>query len=450
MSELHALTSGKISRQLAVLAAPVLLSSLCQQLYNTADALMIGHFVGHLAFAAAGIAGTAMNLFIFILAGCCTGISVILAALFGNDDMEGFRREFFLAACAGTALSVIMWASAAFFLPQLLDLIRTPLELTGFVSSYILIILSGLPASFFYNLLSAVLRSVGDTKTALYFLLLSITINTILDYIMMVPMELGIAGAAWATVISQIFAALVTLVFIRKKYPELVPSRRDWVWDKAMMKQTLSFASISAMHSSSLYFGKLLVQGCVNTLGTPGIAAYTAATRIEGFANSFAIGGGAAMSVFIAQNMGASKYKRAQKGLRVGMAELTCTGLILAALMFIFARPLIDLFITTDTHAAKMGTAYLRIIACFYILPFICNSFSGWFRGTGRLKVPFICTTTQISVRLILTWLFIAAFGLNAVAWATGTGWTIMVIVQLLYYKLGRKADASDLIGKAK
>ncbi len=449
MSELHALTSGKISRQIAVLAAPILLSSLCQQLYNVADALMIGHFVGHLAFAAAGIAGTAMNLFIFILDGCCTGVSVILSALFGNGDMNGFRREYFLVGCAGTALSVIMWAGAGFFLPQILELIRTPQELAGLVSSYILIILSGLPASFFYSFHSSVLRSVGDTKTALYFLLLSVALNIILDYIMLVTLELGISGAAWATVISQFVAAILSFVFIAKKYSELLPRRRDLVWDKAMMKQTLSFASISAMHTSSLYFGKLLVQGCVNTLGTAGIAAFTAAARIEGFANSFAIGGCTATSIFIAQNMGASKYKRAKKGLRISMAEFACTGLILSVIMFFFARPLVDLFITTDLQASRMGASYLRIVACFYILPFLCNSFSGWFRGIGHMKVPFISTTTQISVRILLTWLFIASYGLNAVAWATGIGWTIMIMLQFIIYKQGRKADASDLIRKS-
>ena len=181
MEQTYNLTEGNIKKQLIYLSIPLLIGSIFQQFYNTIDSIIVGKYVGHDAFAAIGIAGTVMHLFIFIIIGCCAGISIITAQLYGEKNYDSMRNEIFLSSILGGAVSVIISISGILFLPFILKIIQTPSSLTGFVTQYMNIILGGLIATFLYNFLSSILRSVGNTKMSLIFLIISIVMNIVLD-----------------------------------------------------------------------------------------------------------------------------------------------------------------------------------------------------------------------------------------------------------------------------
>ena len=429
------LLEGKIQSQLIRLALPLLLGNILQQLYNAVDSIIIGRFVSSTAFAAVGVAGTVMNLFVFVISGVCVGVAILFAQLYGAQDLDGYRRETFLALSFGSGFTLALTVLALLGLPWILRLIQTPGEVAGEVSVYLRIIFGGFLATYWYNLCAAMLRSVGNTRTSLLFLAVSVIINTGLDILFVAVFSLGVAGAAAATVIAQLVSVICSAVYIRSKLPFAMFRRRDMTVDRALLAQTARFGLVSALHQSSLYIGKLLVQGAVNSMGTACISAFTAATRIEGFANSFGDSGAEALSVFVAQNTGAGQKERAKKGLFTGMRMMVILCLCVCAVMFFCAPQLVRFFIGTNGQEELVqGTFYLRMISCFYLFCFLGASFVGYFRGTGRVNLPVLGTTLHISIRVILSYLLIGRLRLGAVAIATGIGWIAVAGLHTLFF----------------
>ena len=427
------LLEGNIRRELIQLALPLLIGNVLQQLYNTVDSLIIGHFLGTQAFSAVGVAGTIMNLFIFVLTGFCTGISILLAQLYGSGDRSGFRREVFISTSLGAAVTIVLSAIFLALMRPVLHLINSPAELIGYIETYLKIIIGGMLCSYLYNLGSGMLRAIGDTRAATFFLFVSVAVNAAADYLFVGMWRMGISGAAWATVLSQLLAALCCILYIFKRDRDLICTRYDIGFDRSLVRRTLSFGCTSALHQSSLYIGKIFVQGAVNLLGTPGIAAYTATMRVEGFANSLGTSMGSALSVFVSQNHGAGKPQRERDGFRQGMGLALGMGVMLSALMFILARPSMGWFLDAEeTQAIAYGAGYMRMISIFYLLCFTGNTFVGFFRGVGRMHVLLIGTTLHITIRAILSHLLVGGMGLQAVALATGVGWMCMTVYQII------------------
>ena len=344
----HDLTAGSIPQHMLRLAAPLILGNILQQLYNAVDAFILGRCAGGLEFAAVGIAGSVMNLFLFMITGACTGVSVIFAQLFGANDLETFRREHFLSLVFGLLCTLACSAIGFLCLPLLLRVIQTPQELTGYVTAYLTVILISLPAAFVYNLYGALLRAIG---------------------------------------------------------------------------RTARYSFVTGLHQSSLYIGKLLVQGAVNTGGTDMISAYTATTRIEGFANSFGDIGAAATSVLVAQNLGAGKPERVQKTFRSSLVLMLAMGLLSGLVMYLTAGATVGFMLGAYSGPAfESGREYMQLISLFYIFCFTGNTFAGYFDGLGRVTIPFIGAASHIALRVVLSWLWIDSMGMRAVALATGIG----------------------------
>lgn len=319
MKNTQDLLHGNIRRELIALTIPLVLGNILQQFYNTIDSFIVGRYVGTEAFAGIGVAGSIMNLFIFILNGGCNGMSIIFAELYGQKNYEKLRKESFLSLSAGGGFTIVLSIASLLVLYPVLGLIQTPLEVEPYVVAYLRIIFIGLPATFLYNWCSAVLRAAGDTETPLWTLFIAMCMNLALDVAFVLGLHMGTAGTALATVIAQLFSAGVCLWIMRKKHPIFFFSRKDMGMDLPLLKRTANFGAVSALHQSSIYIGKMLVQGAVNSGGTEIISAYTATTRIEGFSNSFGDSGSTAISVFVAQNRGAGDKKRALKGFHQGL-----------------------------------------------------------------------------------------------------------------------------------
>lgn len=427
------LLEGNIRRELISLALPLLVGNVLQQLYNTVDSLIIGRYLGTAAFSAVGVAGTIMNLFIFVLTGFCTGISILLAQIYGSGDKRAFRREVFISTSLGALITLVLSLLFLLLMRPVLHLIHSPEELIPGIEAYLKVIIGGMLCSYLYNLTSGMLRAIGDTRAATFFLLVSVVVNGVTDYLFVGAWGWGIAGAAWATVLSQLLAALCCMAYILGRDRDLICTRYDIGFDAGLVKRTLSFGCASALHQSSLYIGKIFVQGAVNLLGTPGIAAYTATMRVEGFANSLGTSMGSALSVFISQNHGAGNTGRERDGFKQGMGLSVLMGVVLSAAMFALARISMLWFLdASETAAIAHGAQYMRMISIFYILCFTGNTFVGFFRGVGRMHVLLIGTTMHITIRALLSHLLVNGMGLSAVALATGIGWMCMTLYQIL------------------
>ncbi len=439
MSNPSQLTTGPITSQLLRLCLPLLAANVLQQLYNMINALVVTHYLGHDAFAALGVAESVMNLFIYVITGACMGASVLIARFYGEGNLPKLRQQLFVSGVLIGGATLVAVALVLLFLPQLLGLIQTPTELMVHVSSYLQIVLVGMIFTFAYNYLASTLRAVGNTKAALGFLLLSLGYNLVAAWVLVAVLDLGIQGTALATATAQLLSALLCYLYLRKKMPHLMMGREDMKLDGMLMRLTISYGAVAALQQSSLYLGKLMVQSAVNGIGTTAISAFTATTRIENFSQAFGISGCEAIAIFVAQNQGAGKYRRATQGFYRGGAIVVGIGVLFSFLLSLGGHILVLPFLNGEPDAIVLGTSYLRWMGLFYFLSFIGHVYVGHYRGIGRMNITFWGTTIQIAVRVVFTYLLVGAMGLDAVAFATGLGWLVIVLFHSTVYYLERK-----------
>ncbi len=420
------MTEGNIYGHLFHLFLPLIFGNLLQQFYNTIDALVIARYAGNEEFAAIGIAGTVMNLFLFIIVGSCTGLSVLFARYYGMEDYKRLRKQHFISLIFGFLLVSVLCLSGFFGMRGILYLIHTPANLLGYTSTYLWWVFLSLPAAFLYNMYAAALRSSGDTVAALIILAAAVFSNLLLDIFLVAHLGLGIKGAAQATAFTQLISAVLCLCYLLHAHPEFVLQKEDCRFDKAFLNTTFQCSMVTALHQASLYIGKMLVQGTINTGGTEIISAYTAATRIEGFVNSFSDSGSAATSVLVSQNYSTGNSARTRDSFRCSLRFTFILGTICAVILYFSAPVTVKAMLgNAASHPvmAKSGILYLQLISFFYPLCYTGGTFTGTYNGLGKMVLTLVGSALQISLRVILTWFFFPSFGLAATAIATGIGW---------------------------
>lgn len=433
-------TSGNIYMQMLELSIPLILGNILQQFYNTIDAFVVGRYAGADEFAAIGIAGTIMNLFLFMIVGACTGMSVLFSKYYGQKNYNMLHIQHFTSLASGLIFSIFLGLAGLSLMKIIINILQTPDNLKEYTCTYLFWIFISLPAAFLYNMYAAALRSCGDTVTALIILAVSVFCNLVLDIALIKYLNMGIKGAAIATAFTQMLSSILCIIYLLHSHKEFLFSHKECTINKQYLTNTLSISAATALHQTGLYIGKALVQGVVNTGGTSVISAYTAATRIEGFANSFGDSGSAATSVITAQSYGAGKTKRAQK---VFITSIKCTailGIICAVILFFSAHLTTGLMLTgSDSNAVNNATIYLKIIALFYPLCFTGGSFTGYFNGCGKVLITLAGSLLQISIRVILSFILFSNLGLYCVALATGIGWLTVNIVWSIIKKIIEK-----------
>ncbi len=420
------MTEGNIYGHLFHLFLPLIFGNILQQFYNTIDALVIARYAGNEEFAAIGIAGTVMNLFLFIIVGSCTGLSVLFARNYGTEDYKSLRKQHFISLIFGGILVLFLCVCGFLGMNGILRLIHTPANLMQYTSTYLWWIFLSLPAAFLYNMYAAALRSSGDTVVALLILAASVFSNLLLDIFLVAHMGMGIKGAALATAFTQIISAVLCLCYLFHAHPEFVLQKEDCRFDKRLLNTTFRCSMVTALHQASLYIGKMLVQGTINTGGTEIISSYTAATRIEGFTNSFSDSGSAATSVLVSQNYSVGDSARTRDSFRCSLRFTFILGTLCAIILYFSAPVTVKAMLgNAASHPvmAKSGITYLQLISFFYPLCYTGGTFTGTYNGVGKMVLTLIGSTLQISLRVILTWFFFPYFGLAATAIATGIGW---------------------------
>lgn len=270
-------------------------------------------------------------------------------------------------------------------------------------------------------------------------LAVAVAANLLLDLLFVVRFGWGIAGAAAATAFSQSIAAVCCVLYLIKSHRELLFGLKDCQFGEGQLQRTAHFGVVAAMHQSGLYIGKMLVQGAVNTAGTSAIVAYTAATRIEGFANSFGDSGAAATSIVTAQNSGAGKRERVRRTFFASFKLLVILGIASSLILFFTAPQTMQIMLgSAKGQAFSEAVSYMRIVAVFYLFCFTGNTFAGFYDGIGQVQIPFVGAISHILLRVVLSWLFVAKFGLNAVAVATGIGWVLVNVFWTVLLRKGK------------
>ena len=308
-------------------------------------------------------------------------------------------------------------------------------------AAYLRVVLLGVPFTCLYNAMAQAMKSVGDSKTPLRFLIFSSVLNALLDVIFVAWLRLGAVSSAATTVVAQAASALLCVWYIRKKVPLLTITRRDWHPDRQLLRRTISYGGTTALQSACQPIGKLMIQSVVNNLGVDAMACFNAVGRMDDYACLPAQSISQASGTFIAQNRGAGKLDRLAKGWLTAMRLELCWWPIIGLVTFLFRQPIMHLFVTADNaQVISTGCAYLGWMALIYLCPCMTNGCQSWFRGMGQMKQTLLNTFIQISLRVLFVYLLVPTYGLTCVAFASAIGWCGMLALDfpLIGYNLKR------------
>ena len=438
----HELTRGPVMATMLRFAVPMILGDLLQQCYNIADTLIVGRFLGAGALAAVGSAFSLMTFLTSILLGLAMGSGTVFSIRYGQKDEIGLKENvlasFVLLAAVTAALNVAVYAG----LDWIIWALRTPAELVAMMHDYLRVIFAGLAAVFLYNFFASLLRSLGDSATPLAFLAVSAGLNIVLDLWFVAGLGRGVAGAAEATVIAQYVSGLGIAAYTWVRFPALV--RRDPAvrLRRSRIREIAGFSALTCLQQSIMNLGILAVQGLVNSFGTTVMAAFAAAVKIDAFAYMPVQDFGNAFSTFAAQNFGAKKEERIRRGIRsaIGVTVVFC--LIVSALVFVFARQLMLIFVQPqETEILAVGAQYLRIEGAFYCGIGCLFLLYGFYRAVRRPGISVVLTVLSLGTRVALSYLLasIPAIGVVGIWWSIPIGWLLADLAGLLYYKKFKK-----------
>ena len=429
------MTEGSITKHLVDYSIPLILGNMFQLTYNAVDSIIAGRFIGKEALAAEGTASPVMNIVILGISGICMGASVLMSEFYGAGQKEKLKREMSTTVIFGCYFSVIIAILGGIFSKSLLGALGVPDEILGKAASYLSVIFLGAPFTYFYNAVSAALKSVGDSKTPLKFLAFSSILNAVLDLIFIGGLGFGIVCSAVTTVAAEAASAVLCITYVYRKIPMLQLRRGEFTMDRQFLRQTLRYGSITALQQSCQPIGKLLIQGAVNPLGVDMIAAFNAVNRIDDYAFTPEQSISHGITTFVAQNRGAGRKERIRKGFRRGLMLEACYWVFICITITLFRRPLMGLFVTAGNEGiVALGSSYLGLMALFYVFPAFTNGIQGFFRGMGNMSVTLLGTFVQTSLRVVFVYLLTSGIGLLGVAYACAIGWSVMLLVEVPYY----------------
>ena len=436
------LTKGPVMKTMLRFAIPMILGDLLQQCYNIADTLIVGRFLGADALAAVGSAFSLMTFLTSILLGLAMGSGTVFSIRFGEKDEKGLKEgilaSFTLLGIVTVILNVLVFAG----IDWIIWFLRTPSELISLMKDYLIVIFAGLVGIFLYNFFASLLRSLGNSVVPLAFLAVSALLNIALDLWFVAGLGRGVAGAAEATVISQYVSGIGITIYTIVKFPHLLRRDPDVRLRLSRMKEITSFSGLTCLQQSIMNLGILAVQGLVNSFGTTIMAAFAAAVKIDAFAYLPVQDFGNAFSIFIAQNYGAKQPEWIRKGIRTAVITSVSFSLLISLLVFLFAEPLMGLFLDAGEEAViAEGARYLRIEGAFYALIGILFLLYGLYRALGKPGMSVVLTVMSLGTRVALAYALsaIPAIGVTGIWWSVPIGWFLADALGIGYYMIRQK-----------
>ena len=425
------LTQGRIMPMLIKFTIPLILGNIFQLTYNAVDSIIVGRFVGKEALAAVGICNPITTLIILFLNGLCMGASILMGNYFGGKKMDTLSRQISTTMISGMIFSLVLTLIAIVFTRPILMLVQVDRSIMTLTTQYLRIIMLGLIFTFLYNFFSSTLRALGDSATPLYFLIISAVLNVFGDLFFVVVLKAGSNGCAVATVVSEAFCCVFCMIYIKFKVPILCLGKKWLVFDHSLLKKTIRYGWASAMQQATVQLGKIGIQAIINTMGVSVSAAFAVVNRIDDYAYTPEQNIAHGMTAMMAQNKGAGKKERIREGFRCGLWIEMIYALFICVVCFVFARPLMKLFVT-DEEVISLGVIYLHAIAVMYFLPAATNGIQGYFRGMGDLKVTLSSSFINMGVRVAaaVPLVFSMKLGIVALPVAYLIGWLAMLAAE--------------------
>lgn len=423
---------GSIMRSLLIFAIPVLISNIFQQFYNMADTMIVGNYLGESSLAAIGACTSIYDLLVGFALGIGNGLAVVTARYFGAGDTENLKKSVASSILIGLVFSLVISGVGCIVLKPLLELLNTPAEIIEESYSYISFIVMFTVVMFTYNLCAGFLRSVGNSLMPLVFLVIASVINVGLDILFIAELSMGIRGAAVATVIAQGISAALCLIYIWKKVPLLVPEKRHFMFEWELFFELLGQGISMGLMGSIVSVGSVILQYGINGLGTLIIAGHTAARKLYMFIGMPLGTMSAAIATFVSQNRGAGNRDRIRQVMKYGYVFNVVLAGIVTALMFVIARPLVQL-ISGSNEAVVLGNAtlYLQVTGPFYAVLGTLLQTRGALQGIGEKVLPLISSVIECGGKILFVILFIPRFQYMAVIFCEPVIWCVMM-VQLL------------------
>lgn len=439
--DVYAITEGVIWKQLLSFFFPILLGTFFQQLYNTADAIIVGKFVGKEALAAVGGGtGTLINLIVGFFVGLSSGATVILSQYFGARSHEQANRTVHTGMAMAIFGGLLLMAIGLTVSPVILRWMSTPADVFDLAVLYTRIYFCGMIPSLVYNIGSGILRAVGDSRRPLFFLIASCMANIVLDVVLVLGLEMGVAGAALATVLSQLTSAvLVMITLLRSPYPLALKFKKIRLHGDLLGR--IARIGLPAGLQSVMYsLSNLVIQSAINGFGTDMMAAYTAYSKMDGLFWMVIGAFGVSITTFVGQNFGAAKFDRVRKSVRVCLAMAAGTTLALSAVMMLLGRPLFLLF-TSEEIVVERGLMVQRFLVPFFITYVCIEVFSGAMRGAGESFLPMVMTLLGVCVLRVIWVKLIAPFRGDSFLFMLACypiSWTLTSGLFTLYYTSGK------------
>ena len=440
------MTVGSPGKMILQFTFPLFIGNVFQQLYNMADTIIVGKFVGANALAAVGSTGTIMFLIIGFLQGLTAGFTVPTAQKFGAGDLKAMRKTVGSAAILSAIVSVIMTVVSMLGMKSLLHLLNTPSDIFQDAYSYIMVICAGIFAQVLYNLLASILRALGNSKIPLYFLILAAGLNVVLDLLFIIVFHMGAVGAAYATVISQGVSGALCLIYIVKKVPVLKMKKDDWKMNGHLVKIQFGVGFPMALQYSITAIGSMMMQSALNILGSVVIAGFTAGSKIEQLVTQAYVALGTTMATYSAQNMGAGKIDRIRKGFKNAMIIGTIYSIVTSIFVMTAGKYLTPLFLS-ENLGEIMGYVdiYLKCVGMFFIPLAIVNIFRNGIQGMGYGLLPMMAGVAELIGRGVVAIIasqkrsYVGVCMASPVAWILAGG-----LLLVMYYFIMRRAQSFE------
>ena len=407
---------------------------------------MVGKCIGNNALAAVGASYTLMIFLTSVIIGLCLGSSAFIAMAYGKKNTEKIKNGIFLSFAFTALITVLLIVLFCAGLDTITKWLRVPQETVSDMRIYLVYVFMGFFATFIYNYISNLLRGLGNSVVSLFFLALSVVLNIALDILFVAGFQMGIAGAAQATVLAQHISGFGLLIYYWIKYPGLRLHKKDCVWNREYFMEILSLSGFTCLQQSVMNFGILMVQGLVNSFGAVVMAAFAVAVKIDTIAYMPVQDFGNAFSVFVAQNFGAGKKERIRAGMKSAGISVAVFCAVISTAVCVFAKTLMQIFVSGSDEVVRTGVQYLRIEGMFYIGIGLLFMLYGYYRAVGRPGVSVVLTVISLGTRVLL------ASTLSAVSWigiagiwgSIPIGWFLADFAGILLLKRSRTLKKSQ------
>lgn len=431
------LTKGKESSLILKFALPMLFGNVFQQLYNVVDSIIVGNFIGKEALAAVGASFPLIFAFLSLIIGIASGSTIVISQYFGAKEIEKVKRTidtlFIFLFFASIVISIV----GIIFSEDIFKFLKLPEEVIPQAKIYFNIFIGGVIVSFGFNGTSAILRGLGDSKTPLYFLIVSTFANIAFDLLFVLVFKWGIAGVAIASVLAQGGAFLTAVIYLNRKHEIIQFSLTNLIFDKTIFKKSLRIGLPTGIQQTFVAIGMTALIGIVNRFGTNVIAAYSVVMRIGSLATLPAMNFAQALSTFVGQNIGARKMERVNTGLIATLKMSSLVSLGVSAFVLLGATFLMNLF-TNDSEVIRIGREYLLIVGGFYVVFSAMFIISGVMRGAGDTLIPMFFSLISLwIIRIPAAWILSDHFGEIGIWWSVPIGWMVGLILSFAYYLTG-------------